>query len=296
VTRPVRVALAQIAIAPLDPDSNRRRVLEIARHEAQSGADLIVFPELSLTGYVEPMGPGQEISTGASFAEFSKTFEALSEPLDGPTITSLSEITAKHDTCVVIGMSLRHGAVRGSLGNASVLIGPSGVMAVYDKVHLWQNEKLFFRSGESFPVAETGFGRVGMQVCYDIRFPEATRCLALGGAEIVTNVWASFRPDLVPSDDPAQFRHRAFTRAQENGVFFLSCNRVGQQGSNRFMGHSVICRPSGAVLAEAAHEDEDILRAELDLDEVAAYRSYVNLFDDRKPSAYAALGAAVSGR
>ncbi|WP_292589111.1 carbon-nitrogen hydrolase family protein, partial [Mesorhizobium sp.] len=130
---------------------------------------------------------------------------------------------------------------------------------------------------------------IGMQICYDVRFPEATRALALAGAEVVTGVWNSFRPENEDPLDAAQFHHRAFTRAQENGVFFLSCNRVGVQSGACFLGNSVVAAPDGRILAAADSESEEILCAKIDLDEVIRYRSFFNLWNDRHPHLYGPL-------
>ena len=280
------VALCQINVQPLNPAANRKKILEIAGQEASKKADLVVFPELCLTGYIEPLVPGENISKDRDFSDYVTEFYSCAEEADGPTVQALTAVAQKHNAHIVVGMALKDNTVDGRLTNSSLLIGPSGLLTRYDKVHLWQSEKQFFAIGNSFPVAQTDTVRLGMQICYDIRFPEATRTLALGGANVVTNIWASFRSGDLQVEDTGHFKHRAFTRAQENGLFFLSCNRVGEHNAKRFMGHSLICAPDGGVVAEAPHEDEAILRAELDLEKVTRYRAYVNLFNDRNPSAY----------
>lgn len=283
---PIQISLVQKDVALLDPERNRREILDIAVEEAAANANLVVFPELCLTGYVEPLAPGLALTTGQDFASFRDDFQAAAEPIDGPTVTALSEIATKTRCCFILGMALSDETMPGRLINASVLVGPDERPVAYAKIHLWHSEKHFFEEGRELTMGQTPVGQLGMQVCYDIRFPEVTRGLALGGAKLVTNVWASFRlGDNLPPD-AAHFRHRAFTRAQENGVFFLSCNRVGRQGEARFMGHSVVCAPDGQVLAEAPHEDETVLRAEIDIAAVARYRGFVGLFNDRRPAAY----------
>ncbi|MGX9181642.1 carbon-nitrogen hydrolase family protein [Mesorhizobium sp. BHbdii] len=287
---PFQVSLAQIEIVALDPDSNRGRILEIAEAEAASGSRLILFPELAITGYVEPLVPGTPVGLGlAGFRDYAARLHEASETLEGPTISDLATIARQHDSHIVIGMALRDALISGRLTNASVLIGPDGASCVYHKVHLWQNEKLLFAAGQDFPVATTPIGRIGMQVCYDIRFPEATRALALLGAEVVTNVWASFRPENEDPLDAAQFHHRVFTRAQENGVYFLSCNRVGVQSGHCFLGNSVVAAPDGRIVASADSESEEVLRAKIDLEEVIRYRSFFNLWNDRRPYLYGSL-------
>lgn len=287
MTDMISVSLVQMACTPLDVVGNRAKICAIARDEARAGRKLVLFPELATTGYVQPVAPG--IALGGTFAEHAAYFAELAETLDGPTVLELTKITAQYQMRIVIGLALRNPAVPGVLTNSSVLIGPSGTEAVYHKWHLWQNEKLYFAQGNKLAVVDAGVGGLGMQICYDIRFPEITRALVLAGAHVVTSIWASFRPEETPPDDAAHFRHRAFTRAQENGVFFLSCNRVGIQSGHRFMGHSVVCAPDGRVLAEAPHEDEAILHAALDLSEVARYRHHTGILNDRRPELYSSL-------
>ncbi|MES3677146.1 carbon-nitrogen hydrolase family protein [Halomonas elongata] len=290
MTRRLDVSLAQLEITPLAPTENGERMLEVATTEAQAGAKLIVLPELCNTGYVEPLAPGQGFSPGiASHADYAERLYAAAATPDGPLIQALSTLANRFRCHLVTGLALRSDSRPGVLYNASLLLGPDNLRTCYAKVHLWHNEKLYFTPGSLLPITDISVGRLGMQICYDIRFPEITRCLALGGAELITSVWASFRHDDDPIEDEGLFRHRAFTRAQENGVFFLSCNRAGSQGEMRFMGHSLVARPDGRILAALDHEREGTLRTTLDLDEVAAYRMSTGILNDRRPDLYRAL-------
>ena len=287
-------SLVQFDASALAPAHNLERMRTLAEAEARAGAQLIVFPELSNTGYVEPLTPGAAFSedVGGETDYALRLYEA-SEPEGGPYTQMLCELAREHGVHIVAGLALRHPTLSGAMYNASVLVGRSGVLGVYHKIHRWHLEKLYFMAGESIAVQDTPLGRIGMQVCYDIRFPELTRALMLQGADIVTNVWASFRSEDTPLKDPDIFTHRAYTRATENGVFFLSCNRAGRQGHCRFMGRSLVVAPDGEVLAASQSEDEEIVRAELDLSAVARYRSFVGLLADRRPDVYARASAAL---
>ena len=170
--------------------------------------------------------------------------------------------------------------------NASVLFGPEGVIGSYRKIHLWHCEKLYFAPGDSLEVFRSAIGTIGLQVCYDIRIPEVTRSLALKGAEIICSVWASFRKSNAPPDDPDLFKHRAYTRSVENRIFFLSCNRSGKQGDFSFLGRSIVTSPNGTVLAASTTEDEEVIRAEINLAAVTAYRTCTGVIADRRPNAY----------
>ncbi|MFG6178314.1 carbon-nitrogen hydrolase family protein [Halomonas sp. THAF12] len=290
MNRSLDVSLAQLDVAPLAPAENGARMLEIATAEARAGAGLIVFPELCNTGYVEPLAPGQGYPSGsASHADYARRLHAAAAAPDDDLIQALAAQAERYRCHLVAGLAMRSASRPGVLYNASLLLGPDGQRACYAKAHLWHNEKLFFSPGRSLPVSDIGAARLGMQVCYDIRFPEITRCLALAGAELVTNVWASFRHAEEPVEDDGLFRHRAYTRAQENGVFFLSCNRVGRQGDMRFMGRSLVARPDGRILAALDHEKPGVLRTSLDLDEVATYRMSTGILNDRRPELYRPL-------
>ncbi|KQK30952.1 nitrilase [Bosea thiooxidans] len=281
----ISASLVQLDIQPLAPAENFRRIHDFVAAEAARGAQLILFPELANTGYVEPLVPGGPmVSDVPHFG--AALYEACAAP-DGEEIKALVALAARHRVHLVIGLGLRDARRAGVMRNASLLIGPEGVLGDYTKVHQWQNEKLFFTGGDSidtYPVLGT---RLGMQICYDSRFPEITRILALHGASIVTCIWASFGAEDAPVADEALFIHRAYTRAIENGVFFLSCNRSGSLGGQRFFGRSCAVAPDGRVLGALDHDREDVLRVEIDLAEVARYRSFTGIWTDRAPALYA---------
>lgn len=281
----ISASLVQFDAAPLDPACNFRRIGKFAEAEAARGAQLIVFPELANTGYIEPLVPGGPmVSDVPHYGE--ALFRACAAP-EGEEIAGLVALAARHGVHLVIGLGLRDPLRAGVMRNASLLIGPGGVTGSYVKVHQWQNEKLYFTKGERIDTFALGDTRLGMQICYDIRFPEITRILALQGAGIVTSVWASFGAEGQPPGDGMLFIHRAYTRAVENGVFFLSCNRSGTHGGQRFFGRSCAVAPDGTVLGALDHDREDVLRVEIDLAEVTRYRSSTGIWADRDPALYA---------
>lgn len=280
----IPVSLVQLDVQSLAPTENFRRIHDFIATEAARGAQLIVFPELVNTGYVEPMAPGDPmVSDTPHFG--AALYEACAAP-DGEEIGALVAAAARFRVHIVIGLGLRDNLRAGVMRNASLLIGPEGVLGDYTKVHQWQNEKLYFMGGDRIDTYPAFGTRLGMQVCYDIRFPEITRILALQGASIVTSVWASFGAENAPVSDEALFVHRAYTRATENGVFFLSCNRVGSRGGQRFFGRSCAVAPDGRLLGKLDHDREDVLRVEIDIAEVARYRSFTGIWADRVPALY----------
>ncbi|QRZ12847.1 carbon-nitrogen hydrolase family protein [Paracoccus methylovorus] len=281
----IAASLVQMDVAPLDPVGNLRRIHQHIATEAASGAQLILFPELANTGYVEPLVPGGPMTRPA--ADYALAlWQACAAP-DGPEIAALSEAAQHHGVHIVIGLGMRDPLRDGVMRNTSLLIEPGGVLGSYVKLHQWQNEKLYFTRGDRIDCFPFGDTRLGMQICYDIRFPEITRIMAMQGAGIVTSVWASFGGQDVPVADEGLFIHRAYTRATENGVFFLSCNRSGSHGGQRFFGRSCALAPDGTVLGALDHDGEDVLRVGIDLSLIARYRGFTGIWADRASEIYA---------
>lgn len=281
----IHASLVQFDAKPLCPAENFARMHAIIADEAARGAALILFPELSNTGYVEPLVPGGPIvSQVPHYGE--ALCSACADP-DGEEIAALVALAARTGVHLVLGLGLRDPLRAGVIYNASVLITPEGVAGQYVKTHQWQNEKLYFTPGDRLPVFPALGTRLGMQICYDIRFPEVTRSFAVQGAEVITSVWASFGADGAEVADEGLFVHRAYTRAVENGVFFLSCNRAGVHGDQRFFGRSCALGPDGSVLGALPHDREDVLRVTLDLAEVTRYRSFTGIWADRRAALYA---------
>ncbi|GAA4552376.1 carbon-nitrogen hydrolase family protein [Amycolatopsis samaneae] len=272
----VRVSLVQFASTPLDCRGNAERMAGFVEHEAgEHGAELVVFPELSTTGYVR----------SARDDAYAERLYAASEPVPGPATAVLGEAARRGGAYVVAGMSQRHPYVPEVLYNSAVLISPSGeVLGVQHKVHPCRDEKEYYVPGDEIAVFPTALGTLALNVCYDVRFPEMARVQTLAGAEIVVSLWASaVQPGKVPSDSIVS---RCATRAMENAVFFLGCNRTGADGDQRFYGRSAIAGPSGDVLARSDDDREDAVRAVLRGADLRAQRRYLTLFRDRRPELY----------
>lgn len=239
--------MVKVAVAQMDPQlgelaRNRQRIATLLREAAGHGAALVVFPECATSGY--------------GFADL-EAGHAAAEPIPGPTTALLSELCAELNVYAVVGLLERFGAE--GVYNTAVLVGPEGLVGRYRKAHLplLGVDRFTLPGDTGFLVWETAVGRVGIAICYDLRFPEAVRALALAGADIValpTN-W----PD--GSQNAPEFVTR--TRALENRVFLLACNRCGEESGFWFFGHSQISDPGGRVLAEAGAE-EAICYADVD--------------------------------
>ncbi len=230
-----------VAAIQMDPhiglvSENLQCSLRLLRQAAGMGAGLIVFPEAALSGYC-----------------FSALAEArlAAEPLAGPSTQALAQVCKELEVHTVIGM-LEDAGDR--LYNVAVLIGPQGIIGCYRKSHLpfLGVDKLADRGDSGFQVYDTPVGRIGMIICYDLRFPEAARSLALRGADIIV------LPTNWPQGSESSPNFIALTRALENRVFLVACNRCGQERGFGFIGQSTIVDPSGKRLAQAGAGEEII--------------------------------------
>jgi len=272
-----------VAVAQMDPKlgqntANLARVLALFREATAHGAQLVVFPECATSGY--------------GFADLESA-RAAAESIPGPTTGALvaacaeSAFPAGGPYAVVGLLELDDEAVY----NSAVLIGPEGLLGTYRKAHLplLGVDRFTAPGGTGFRVWETSVGRVGIAICYDLRFPEALRALALEGADIValpTN-W----PD--GSQNAPEFVTR--TRALENRIFVLACNRCGEESGFWFFGHSQITGPGGNVLAEAG-EGEELCYAEIEPAQARQKRIVLrpgafelDTVGDRRPDLYGRL-------
>ncbi len=285
----VRASVVQFATEWLNLEKNIERMCAFVAAEAAEGSELIVFPELADIGYITPVAPGGDLDCEMSYQEFCERYVRAASPIPGPATDALSEMTRRHGVYVVVGLAQRDATIPGTLYNSGALIGPSGVIGVHHKVHLPFNEKLFFYPGNTAEVWKTELGNIGIAVCYDGRFPEFPRVLAVKGAEIICNIWAisSGVSDVSPGDDT--LKHRAYTRAQENGLYYINCNRAGVQGKTKFAGRSAVGAPNGNLIGCSETAEEDVVRVTLSESDLIGYRSYLNVYRDRRPDMYGVL-------
>jgi predicted amidohydrolase len=275
----VRVSLVQFASAWLDRETNARRMADFVDSEAaEHSADLVVFPELATTGYVRP----------ASDTEFARRLYEASEPVPGPTTEALADAARRNGVHVIFGVSEMHPQVPQVLYNSAVLLGPDGsIIGTHHKVHACLDEKNYYVPGSTVDVHDTQLGAIALNICYDVRFPELARVQALKGAELIVSLWASFvQQGKVPDDS---IINRCATRAMENGLFFLGCNRSGVEGDRVFYGRSAVAGPSGEILAASSSAEEEVVRALLTADDLRSQRQYLTIFRDRRPELYGAL-------
>ncbi len=270
---PLRLALCQLVVPlPTAQGDPRQLLLTSARVALASGADVVVLPELAVPGYTT----------------VAEQLTPLAETIPGPTTRALEELAASTGAVIVAGLAEKSGT---KLYNSAVVVGPEGILAHYRKLHLFGDEKKVFAPGNlGLPIAETDFGPIGVCMCYDLRFPEVVRLLALRGAELVCapSAWVhGFDPR--PGEIPGQVQG-ALVQANLNQVFIACASQVGRPGEHTFLGHSVVADPFGVpVLGPLGAEEPRIAAVGLDLAACQRARSRSSLVtprEDRRTDVY----------
>jgi predicted amidohydrolase len=245
------------------------KILQFMRDAAHQGCDLVVFPELALNAWGECEDCAEHGRPCAWHLE-------QAEPIPGPSTEAVAEMARELDIHVIFGMEESDPDEPGTLYNSAVLIAPEGLVGTYRKIHLGiPLETNRFTPGDRVPVFETRLGPIGISICYDFyNNPELSRILALKGARLLVNPTGS--TDL-PGKGPI-ITYTTLVRAQENLVYAVSSNRVGDEGDSRWAGNSVIGGPAfpgfGKVLAEADRE-EQLIVATLNFDQLAAWYDWL---------------------
>ena len=257
-----------------DVAANVDRIGSHLRETAAAGAGLAIFPECAATGYC--------------FASLEEARQSA-QPIPGPITAAIAAECRALGVAAIVGMLEADGP---RIFNAAVLIGPDGVIGAYRKVHLpYLGIDMFTSYGDRpFAVHAAGGLRVGMNICYDAAFPEAARCLALRGADLIE------LPTNWPTGAECTAEGTIRSRAMENGVYYAAINRVGHERGFEFIGMSSICAPNGDVLAASRDVEEQILYA--DVDPARARRKHIirvpdkheiDRIADRRPDLYAPL-------
>ena len=271
---------AVAASFPRDVEAGLDKIARITRRAREDGAELVVFPESALGGYLyEGVLPGMPDPIGPP---------AALAPA-GPEIEELARIAGPTVLCV----GYTEAGAGGERYSSAVCVSGDGVLGRQRKVHLPPGEKGSFAAGRGFAAFDTPLGRVGMLVCYDKVFPEAARQLSLDGAGIIASLAAWPQCRLRPaswSRNDRQTRHFNLldqARALENQVVWVSANHTGRFGRLRFPGQAKVVDPDGRVLATTGTRSGTAL-ARVDVSSlVSAARGEISHLGDRQPAAYA---------
>jgi predicted amidohydrolase len=273
--REVTVATVQMKPKLGEVEENLVKMADlVGKIAGQQKVDIIVFPELITTGY-----------------ECGVRFVDLAQRVPGSSVNVMAQRAQEFGVHIAFGLPSKE-KVESVIFNSVVLIGPDGeLIGDYHKVHLKGEERMAFRAGYKFPIFECTFGNVALLSGYDLAFPEATRSLALDGAELLL-VCANYEK---PHRD--EFRTYVLARAYENAMFVAAANRVGDDVTYSFFGDSMIVGPRGQVYATLAGEvdpktnepAEGYCVARIDLGEVRQRREEFQTIQNREPDTYKAL-------
>lgn len=303
--REVKVTAVQLGERSEDKEKNVANILAKIEEVAPEKPDFIVFDELATTPYFPVVRD-------------PKYFE-WAEKVPGPTSEAVAEKAKKYECCILLPL-FEKGPMEGIYYNSVAVIGPDGEIIegelkdgsrrkTFSKIHIPEihvptikvDEKFYFKSGEGIPVFKTPKATIGVLVCYDRRFPEPWRTLALQGAEIA--FLPGDVPAWVPSDQPEaeaaakaaassfdMFSSELRTHALENMFFVVACNKGAFESlanvKTLFIGMSCIINPSGGVIVQAPANEPATVSANIDLEEVGKTRRALPLFKDRKPEVY----------
>jgi predicted amidohydrolase len=271
----VTVAAVQLS-SGTDVTRNVHDVTELVNVAADRGATYIQVPE-----YFNYLGP-------------AKGFAGAAETIPGPTTTRMAAIALSRGVTLHLGSLLETSPTPGKFFNTSVVIGPAGeIVATYRKVHLFdvdvpdaivQRESDVIAPGDELVVLRLADVRLGLSICFDVRFPEMFRALAASGADVFA-IPAAFNA----VTGRAHWEILIRSRAIENHAFVIAAAQVGttKEGIATY-GHSLIVDPWGEVLAESTSEGPEVITATLNLDEAARRRRQIAVMDFRRPDVYAA--------
>jgi predicted amidohydrolase len=290
----ITVAAIQTRARTGRKEENTAQALEAVHRACDDGATVVVLPELGNSGYV--------------FNSREEVAECAEPVFGGETVAAWAELARERGVYVCGGLAEVDG---GRFYNAAVLVGPDGLVGRYRKVHLWDEEKLFFEPGDlGLNVFHLPFGRVAMMICYDGWHPEVARILKLKGADLILDptCWVLV-PSVVTPDNPVSaYVHLA--AAHVNSLFVVCADQCGVERGCTFLGRSCIAGPAGFVAGPAGFEDPEIVLATINLAEARHHNwtalanpfadRRVDLFDPllgyREPEgAAAAFGPAVAG-
>jgi predicted amidohydrolase len=262
--RELNVAVVQMEPELSKMEANIGKMSEWIQAIATSQpVDIIVFPELSVTGF-----------------EGGQRFAQMAQRSPGAVTNLLGQYANEFGVYVVIGMAEKE-KVETVLYNSAVIIAPDGSPeAEYRKVHLQAEERLVFRPGYRIKPVETEVGTVGLMLGWDLAFPEVARSLVLQGAEIL------LLPSAWEAKDADMWRTLLVARAYENDVFIAAANRIGEEPSYTFAGQSAVLAPTGEVLAALEEPEEGYVVVRLDLDDVRRRREESQIILARQPGAY----------
>lgn len=275
-----------MAIDPRDKQANFDKMADYVKKAADQDVDLILFPEMALSGY--GTAGMQQYSAEDKFF-FIECSELVPE---GDTTQKMIDLAKQHGIYICWGMPEKDADRTAVTYNCVVLVGPEGFVGKYRKTHqpLCERLELFPGKGD-YQVFGTSIGKIGLEICFDMCFPEVARSLAIQGADIILSpiCWPNMSGSL---DDPDHHAHLSFSRARawENMIFFVDSTYSGEAMS----GYAQIIGPNAGQVMAVSGFDEEMVVAEFDLEKEITHARTVtmggsDLLKDRKPWTYGLL-------
>lgn len=261
----MKVAAAQIACALGEVDANLRKIHDFSARAKEGDAELVVFPEMADTGYSMPV------------------IQAHATPWTEGAVPELRKMAKSLSVAIICGVSEREGS---SIYNSQVFIDANGeIVGSYRKTHLFTGtpigEDKCFSPGHELRSFPFGGLRLGLSICYDLRFPEVYRKLAIEqkvNVFIISSAW--------PFPRVEHFRVLCAARAIENQSYVIVSNRVGTDEGVTCCGSSAIIDPYGVTVASASTDREELVQAEVSEEVITAVRNKMAVFDQRRPDLY----------
>lgn len=277
----VKVGIVQMSCSA-DKQANLQKAIEKVKEAAAKGAQIVCL---------------QELFTSLYFCDVEDydNFK-LAEPIPGPSSEALGKIAK--DLGVVIIASLFEKRTQGLYHNTTAILDADGTyLGKYRKMHIPDDpayyEKFYFTPGDlGYKVFNTKFAKIGVLICWDQWYPEASRITALMGAEILfypTAIgWATSQDEDTNIEQYNAWQTIQRSHSVANGLHVVSVNRVGleQEGAMKFWGGSFIANPFGSIIYRASHENEEVHVEELDLDKTDRYRTHWPFLRDRRIDSY----------
>jgi predicted amidohydrolase len=266
----IRLALAQISSKRENKTENLRKIEEITKKAKSQAADLVIFPELSLTGYV-----------------IRDQIYELAETIPGPSTQTIEDLARRTGMYIIFGIPELSEKTKATVFNTAVFVGPEGYIGKYRKMYLPTHsvfeEKRYFRPGYQTAVFDTPIGKIGLCICYDLFFPEVTRLIRLKGAQLIVSISAS------PAVRRGYFEILTAARALENTAFLAYVNLVGVEDGLQFWGGSRLVSPTGDLLAKAKYDEEDFVICEVNYNDLRASETFIPTLRDLRPELFEEL-------
>jgi predicted amidohydrolase len=263
----IKLALAQISSKRENKEANLQKIETLTFKAKEQGADIAIFPEMSLTGYV-----------------VRDQFYELAETIPGSTVERVEALAKKTGMHVIFGMPELSEKTRATVFNTAVFVGPKGLIGKYRKMYLPTHsvfeEKRYFRPGYQTATFQTDLGNIGLCICYDLFFPEVLRLIRLKGAQLIVCISAS------PAVRRGYFEILTCARALENTAYLAYVNLAGVEDGLQFWGGSRLVSPAGDVLAKAKYDEEDFLTCEVDYSDLRTAETFIPTLKDLRPELF----------